>query len=89
MGSWWFMIMKWNERPHFNPISLSLISNFVECYDSRSFLSIQGTNISDVSYVIFGTLVETGRYPNDRRILKKLIEDISYNNSIKYFGFDN
>lgn len=26
--------------------------------------------------------------PNDLRVLKKLVEDISYNNSISYFGFD-
>jgi glucuronate isomerase len=37
---------------------------------------------------VFGNFVETGRFPNDLRVLKKLVEDISYNNSISYFGFD-
>ena len=34
-----------------------------------------------------GTLVENGEYPNDEKILKEIIEDISYNNAVNYLGF--
>lgn len=91
-SAWWFNDHEMGMRDHILTLSsLSLISNFVGMLtDSRSFLSYtRHEYFRRILCDIFGTLVETGRYPNDRRILKKLIEDISYNNSIKYFGFDN
>jgi glucuronate isomerase len=90
-SAWWFNDHEMGMRDHILTLSsLSLISNFVGMLtDSRSFLSYtRHEYFRRILCDIFGTLVETGRYPNDRRILKKLIEDISYNNSIKYFGFD-
>ena len=30
--------------------------------------------------------VEEGKYPNDIEFLSKVVEDISYNNAVKYFG---
>ncbi len=91
-SAWWFNDHEMGMRDHILTLSsLSLISNFVGMLtDSRSFLSYtRHEYFRRILCDIFGTLVETGRYPNDIRILKKLIEDISYNNSIKYFGFDN
>ena len=35
-----------------------------------------------------GSLVENGEYPYDEDNLRELVEDISYNNALKYFGFD-
>lgn len=90
-SAWWFNDHEMGMRDHILTLSsLSLISNFVGMLtDSRSFLSYtRHEYFRRILCDIFGTLVETGRYPNDIRILKKLIEDISYNNSIKYFGFD-
>ncbi|MBQ1775617.1 MAG: glucuronate isomerase, partial [Erysipelotrichaceae bacterium] len=36
-----------------------------------------------------GTLVENGEYPNDDKVLKEIIEDISYNNAVNYLGFND
>ena len=37
---------------------------------------------------LLGGWVENGEYPNDEKALKKLMENISYNNAVRYFGFD-
>jgi len=36
---------------------------------------------------MFGELVENGEFPDDYDILGGIVKDISYNNSIDYFGF--
>jgi glucuronate isomerase len=36
---------------------------------------------------IIGGWVENGEYPSDMKALKKIIEGISYNNAVGYFGF--
>jgi glucuronate isomerase len=90
-SAWWFNDHEPGMREHLTTLSsTSLISNFVGMLtDSRSFLSYtRHEYFRRILCDMFGTLVETGRYPNDLRILKKLVEDISYNNTIKYFGFD-
>ena len=35
---------------------------------------------------MIGTWVENGEYPADMDMLKKLVQDISYNNAKNYFG---
>jgi len=37
---------------------------------------------------MFGQWVENGEYPPDMEILGKIVEDISYNNAVNYFGFE-
>ena len=32
--------------------------------------------------------VENGEYPDDMKVLGNLVKDISYNNAVRYFGFD-
>ena len=32
--------------------------------------------------------VENGEYPEDYRVLEKIVKGISYNNAVRYFGFD-
>jgi len=32
--------------------------------------------------------VENGEYPWDKKALGALVEDISYRNAVRYFGFD-
>lgn len=90
-SAWWFNDHEKGMRDHITTLSsLSLISNFVGMLtDSRSFLSYtRHEYFRRILCDTFGTLVETGRYPRDLKILKKLVQDISYNNSINYFGFD-
>ena len=57
--------------------------------DSRSFLSyVRHDYFRRVLCHFLGELVEQGRYPEDEEKLKKIVEDISYNNAKEYFGFD-
>ena len=37
---------------------------------------------------LFGQMVEDGEYPNDMETLGKMVENISYNNALHYFRFD-
>ena len=37
---------------------------------------------------VFGTLVENGEYPADLDALGQIVENISYNNTLHYFRFD-
>jgi len=90
-SAWWFNDNETGMRDHITTLcSLSLISNFVGMLtDSRSFLSYtRHEYFRRILCDVFGTMVETGRFPKDMRVLKKLVEDISYNNCINYFGFD-
>ncbi|HHT56728.1 glucuronate isomerase [Herbinix luporum] len=90
-SAWWFNDHELGMRDHILTLtSTTLISNFVGMLtDSRSFLSYtRHEYFRRILCDVFGNFVETGRFPNDLRVLKKLVEDISYNNSISYFGFD-
>ena len=90
-SAWWFNDHELGMRDHILTLtSTTLISNFVGMLtDSRSFLSYTRHEYFRRTLCdVFGNFVETGRFPNDLRVLKKLVEDISYNNSISYFGFD-
>lgn len=56
--------------------------------DSRSFVSYaRHEYFRRVLCDFLGELVEKGRYPKDNERLKKIVEDISYNNTKKYFNF--
>lgn len=88
-SAWWFNDHELGMREHITTLaSNSLISSFVGMLtDSRSFLSYtRHEYFRRILCDIFGTQIETGRFPNDLKIFKKIVEDISYNNSIKYFG---
>ena len=90
-SAWWFNDHELGMRDHLTTLaSTSLLSNFVGMLtDSRSFLSYtRHEYFRRILCDVFGTFVETGRFPMDLKVLKKLVEDISYNNSIRYFGFD-
>ncbi|NLJ96991.1 MAG: glucuronate isomerase [Clostridiales bacterium] len=90
-SAWWFNDHESGMRSQLSSLSsISLISNFVGMLtDSRSFLSYtRHEYFRRILCDMIGDLVETGRFPNDTKILKKLVENISYYNSISYFGFD-
>lgn len=56
--------------------------------DSRSFISYaRHEYFRRVLCELIGDYVEKGRYPKDMKKLKKIIEDISYNNTKEYFNF--
>ena len=37
---------------------------------------------------VIGEWVEQGKYPADMELLGAIVRDISYNNAVRYFGFD-
>ena len=67
-----------------------LLGNFLGMLtDSRSFLSYSRHEyFRRILCELIGGWVENGEYPNDERMLGKIIKDISYNNAVRYFGFD-
>ena len=57
--------------------------------DSRSFLSYtRHEYFRRILCNVFGTLVENGEYPADLDALGQIVENISYNNTLHYFRFD-
>lgn len=67
----------------------SLLPNFVGMLtDSRSFLSYpRHEYFRRVLCDFYGKLAEQGRVPDDEDYLGKIVEDISYNNAYRFFGF--
>ena len=70
--------------------NLSLLGNFVGMLtDSRSFLSYTRHDyFRRIFCNLIGNWVENGEYPDDEEALKKIVEGVSYNNAINYFGIN-
>jgi glucuronate isomerase len=68
---------------------LGLLSRFVGMLtDSRSFLSYpRHEYFRRILCNLLGNDVEKGLLPDDRELLGKMVEDISYNNAKNYFKF--
>lgn len=57
--------------------------------DSRSFLSYtRHEYFRRILCNLFGQMVEDGEYPADLERLGQMVENISYNNTLHYFRFD-
>ncbi|MCK5128932.1 MAG: glucuronate isomerase [Clostridiales bacterium] len=90
-SAWWFNDTKEGMIAQIKGLSsLSVLGNFIGMLtDSRSFLSYtRHEYFRRILCNLIGTWVENGEYPNDEKMLKQLVEDISYNNTKKYFGFN-
>lgn len=70
--------------------NLGCLGNFVGMLtDSRSFLSYtRHEYFRRILCDLIGEWVENGEYPKDMDVLGKIVKDISYNNAVRYFGFD-
>ena len=70
--------------------ALGNLSGFVGMLtDSRSFLSYtRHEYFRRILCGIIGEWVEKGEFPEDYKILGKIVEDISYNNAVGYFGIE-
>ena len=70
--------------------NLGCFGNFIGMLtDSRSFLSYtRHEYFRRILCELIGNWVENGEYPNDMKVLGNLVKDISYNNAVRYFGFD-
>lgn len=90
-SAWWFNDHKQGMRDQMISLAnLGLLGNFIGMLtDSRSFLSYaRHEYFRRIMCDLIGTWVEDGEYPEDYVALQKIVEGISYNNAVRYFGFD-
>lgn len=90
-SAWWFNDHKPGmEAQMVSLMSLGAMGSFNGMLtDSRSFLSYtRHEYFRRILCNLFGNLVENGEYPADMERLGKMVENISYNNTLHYFRFD-
>ena len=91
-SAWWFNDHKAGMEEQMRTLANDgMLANFVGMLtDSRSFLSYtRHEYFRRILCDFIGTLVENGEYPNDEKLLKEIVEDISYNNAVNYLGFND
>ncbi len=89
-SAWWFNDHKEGMTSQMVSLAnLGILSNFAGMLtDSRSFLSYTRHGyFRRILCDIIGTWVENGEYPADFKRLARIIEDISYDNAVKFFKF--
>lgn len=90
-SAWWFNDNKTGMIEQMISLAnLGLLGNFIGMLtDSRSFLSYtRHEYFRRIVCELIGGWVENGEYPADYKTLEKMIKGISYNNAVRYFGFD-
>ncbi len=88
-SAWWFLDTDDGMYQQMRTLArLGLLGNFIGMLtDSRSFLSYTRHELfRRLMCNLIGSWVENGQYPNDEKALKKIVEGISYNNAVRYFG---
>lgn len=88
--AWWFLDNKEGMEKHLKDLTATgHIGAFVGMLtDSRSLLSyLRHHYFRRILCNYLGEMVENGEITSDLELIGKVIQDISYNNSIKYFGF--
>jgi len=89
-SAWWFNDHKTGMTDQMTSLAnLGCLGNFIGMLtDSRSFLSYtRHEYFRRILCELVGGWVDNGEYPDDQKALKEIIEGISYNNAIQYFGF--
>lgn len=90
-SAWWFNDHKTGMTEQMTSLAnLGLLGNFIGMLtDSRSFLSYtRHEYFRRILCELIGSWVENGEYPADMKRLGRMVQDISYNNAVRYFGFD-
>lgn len=90
-SAWWFNDHKTGMTEQMISLAnLGLLGNFIGMLtDSRSLLSYtRHEYFRRILCELVGGWVENGEYPADYKTLEKIIKGISYNNAVRYFGFD-
>ncbi len=90
-SGWWFNDHKTGMIEQMTSLAnLGLLGNFIGMLtDSRSFLSYtRHEYFRRIMCDLIGGWVENGEYPADYKTLEKIVKGISYNNAVRYFGFD-
>ncbi len=91
-AAWWFNDTKSGmEKQLLDYANGTLLGNFVGMLtDSRSFLSYtRHEYFRRILCNFLGRLVEDGEYPADFDTLGRIVRDISYHNTARFFGFDS
>ncbi len=89
-SAWWFNDHKTGiTNQMISLANLGLLGNFVGMLtDSRSFVSYtRHEYFRRILCDLVGGWVENGEFPDDEKLLEKIIRGISYQNAVKYFGF--
>lgn len=89
-AAWWFNDTKPGMEAQMTSLAATaVLGNFIGMLtDSRSFLSYtRHEYFRRILCNLIGTWVENGEYPADMATLGKLVQDISFNNANRYFGF--
>ena len=90
-SAWWFNDNKTGMMKQMTSLAnLGLLGHFNGMLtDSRSFLSYpRHEYFRRILCELIGGWVENGEYPKDMKSLEKIIKGISYNNAVRYFGFN-
>ena len=90
-SAWWFNDHKVGMTNQMTSLAnLGLLGNFIGMLtDSRSFLSYtRHEYFRRIMCNLIGGWVDNGEYPNDQKALEKIVKGISYNNAVRYFGFN-
>lgn len=90
-SAWWFNDTKTGMQKQLTDFAnLGVLGNFIGMLtDSRSFLSYtRHEYFRRILCNWIGNLVENGEYHDDLDTLGQLVEDICYNNTAKFFGFN-
>ena len=90
-SAWWFNDNKTGMiNQMISLANLGNLSGFVGMLtDSRSFLSYtRHEYFRRIMCNLIGDWVENGEFANDEETLKEIVEDISYNNAVRYFNFN-
>ena len=90
-SAWWFNDHKTGMTRQMTSLAnLGLLGNFIGMLtDSRSFLSYpRHEYFRRIMCELIGGWVENGEYPYDKKMLENIVKGISYNNAVRYFGFE-
>lgn len=90
-AAWWFNDSRPGMRDQLTALAGNgVLGRFVGMLtDSRSFLSYtRHEYFRRVLCELVGEWVESGQYPDDEKYLKKLISDLCYHNTNKFFNFN-
>ncbi len=89
-SAWWFNDTRPGMRDQLTTLAADgALGQFVGMLtDSRSFLSYtRHEYFRRILCELIGEWVESGQYPNDEKQLKKLVADLSFNNTNNFFRF--
>lgn len=90
-SAWWFNDHKLGMENQLKSLaSVGNLSGFVGMLtDSRSFLSYtRHEYFRRILCNYLGSMVENGEFPEDYETLEYIVKSISYNNAVRYFGFN-